>query len=90
MMTKEVYIKLVNFMTTRDGAVVLRCRHIGDTLKILISLIIFYLYPRHKTKWVMMSKEFDDPQSLCSRIKEWVANGYRELRNIPFKICILS
>lgn len=56
MMTKEVYIKLVNFMTTRDGVVVLRCRHIGDTLKILIYLkSSTCVQGIGQTNWVMMS-----------------------------------
>ena len=47
MMTKEGYAKVVNFTTPRVGFIVLAC----DTLLLGIG----------HTKWVMMSKEFDDP-----------------------------
>ena len=50
MITKKRYAKIVNFTTPRAGEIVLACGH--NTLVLGIG----------QTKWVIMSREFDDPQ----------------------------
>ena len=75
MMTKERYIKIVNFSTScasawfmvdelsRVGFFVQGFGHIGDIFKNRLDI--------GPTNWVMKSYKLDDPQSLFSKKSGW-------------------
>ena len=48
MMTKESYTQTVNCMTLMEGVVVIGCGHIGDIVKMLNFIKIFYSTPGHR------------------------------------------